>query len=293
MEPRFGVDFSKVRLHADAKAAESARAVGALAYTVGKDIVFANRPSVPGSAEETRVLAHELTHVVQQSGGSEGRANLQVGSIDSPAEREAEQTASAVVSDQPSAPPVHAGTPSLQRQPAQAPAQKPAPAPAPAPTQAAWGAKNWPGYENDWNAFYQLAVQGLAGGSLKPEKIAHLAADIADRCMHLCLSHGKQAKCAVAAATDQESKRNLDLFLPWGPTGLWGTTFRSAVQSTTQSVDGPKSAEKMVQRAGDIADQAVRGMLGDSAWNIYMNCKLTGTPSSPAPAPKAAAPGGH
>ena len=66
MEPRFGRDFSQVRVHTDARAAESARAVNALAYTVGRDIVFGTGQYVPGTSEGKKLLAHELTHVVQQ-----------------------------------------------------------------------------------------------------------------------------------------------------------------------------------------------------------------------------------
>jgi hypothetical protein len=69
MEPRFGHDFSRVRVHADTKAAESARAVNAAAYTVGRDIVFGTGQYAPHSARGQRVLAHELTHVVQQDRG--------------------------------------------------------------------------------------------------------------------------------------------------------------------------------------------------------------------------------
>ena len=68
MEPRFGYDFSRVRVHADSKAAESAQAVHALAYTVGRNIVFARNQYSPGSTVSNRLLAHELTHVVQQQG---------------------------------------------------------------------------------------------------------------------------------------------------------------------------------------------------------------------------------
>ncbi len=68
MEPRFGNDFSQVRVHADAKSAESARAVNALAYTVGRDIVFGTGQYTPGTNKGQRLLAHELTHVVQQGG---------------------------------------------------------------------------------------------------------------------------------------------------------------------------------------------------------------------------------
>jgi hypothetical protein len=71
MEPRFGQDFSHVRVHSDAVAERSARDVNARAYTVGSDIVFGAGQSAPGSLEGQRLLAHELTHVVQQSGGAE------------------------------------------------------------------------------------------------------------------------------------------------------------------------------------------------------------------------------
>jgi hypothetical protein len=67
MEPRFGHDFSKLRVHTDQRAGESAKAVGAAAYTVGNDLVFGAGRYDPSSAGKA-LLAHELTHVVQQSG---------------------------------------------------------------------------------------------------------------------------------------------------------------------------------------------------------------------------------
>ncbi|HEY6347340.1 MAG TPA: DUF4157 domain-containing protein [Bryobacteraceae bacterium] len=70
-EPRFGYDFSRVRVHTDAKAAESTRAVGATAYTVGRDVVFGVRQYAPGTSTGRRLMAHELAHVVQHS--QEGR----------------------------------------------------------------------------------------------------------------------------------------------------------------------------------------------------------------------------
>lgn len=69
-EPRFGHDFGNVRVHADERAAESARAVHASAYTVGRDIVFASGRYNQSTVEGRRLLAHELSHVVQQ--GSSG-----------------------------------------------------------------------------------------------------------------------------------------------------------------------------------------------------------------------------
>jgi hypothetical protein len=70
MEQRFGYDFSRVRVHAGAAAEQSARDVDAHAYTVGQSIVFDAGRFAPGTHEGRRLLAHELTHVVQQTGGS-------------------------------------------------------------------------------------------------------------------------------------------------------------------------------------------------------------------------------
>jgi outer membrane protein OmpA-like peptidoglycan-associated protein len=67
-EPRFGRDFGQVRVHADGEAAKGARAVQARAYTVGRDIAFAAGQYSPETSEGKRLLAHELTHVVQQGG---------------------------------------------------------------------------------------------------------------------------------------------------------------------------------------------------------------------------------
>jgi hypothetical protein len=70
MESRFSRDFADVRVHTDAGAADSARAVDALAYTSGRDIVFGDGQYTPGSAGARRLLAHELAHVVQQREGT-------------------------------------------------------------------------------------------------------------------------------------------------------------------------------------------------------------------------------
>lgn len=70
MEQRFGYDFSRVRVHSDAASAKSARDVNAYAYTVGHNIVFGTGRLVPETHEGRRLIAHELTHVVQQSNHS-------------------------------------------------------------------------------------------------------------------------------------------------------------------------------------------------------------------------------
>jgi len=66
MEPRFGHDFSRIRIHSDSRAAEAAQAVNALAYTIGPNIVFGRGAYTPETDPGKYLLAHELTHVVQQ-----------------------------------------------------------------------------------------------------------------------------------------------------------------------------------------------------------------------------------
>lgn len=67
-EPRFGHDFSNVRIHNDLVAAKSAQSINALAYTTGNNIIFNNGQFSPDSDSGKRLMAHELTHVVQQGG---------------------------------------------------------------------------------------------------------------------------------------------------------------------------------------------------------------------------------
>ena len=69
MESRIRYDFSNVRIYTGLEAAASAKAMGALAYTVGNSIVFGTDQYSPSSTEGRKLLAHELTHTVQQSGG--------------------------------------------------------------------------------------------------------------------------------------------------------------------------------------------------------------------------------
>jgi hypothetical protein len=74
-ESRFQQNFSQVRVHTDTRASQSALHIGANAYTAGSDIVFGAGEFAPATTEGKRLLAHELTHVVQQSrGGGSGAA---------------------------------------------------------------------------------------------------------------------------------------------------------------------------------------------------------------------------
>ena len=70
LEHRFGYDFSKVRVHLGVEADQSSRKVNAQAYTVGRDIVFGAGQYAPSTMEGRKLIAHELTHVIQQEKGS-------------------------------------------------------------------------------------------------------------------------------------------------------------------------------------------------------------------------------
>ena len=72
-EPRFGRDFANVRLHSGPAASELARSVHARAFTLGDSIVLGSGQYAPGSSGGRQLLAHELTHVVQQGGGQGGQ----------------------------------------------------------------------------------------------------------------------------------------------------------------------------------------------------------------------------
>jgi len=113
-ETRFGYDFGAVRIRADARAARSARDMGALAYTAGNEITFAGGQYAPHTAQGRHLLAHELAHVVQ-TGGAAPRTLTPSWQADT-WERQAQRAATAVSAGQPytvsgSAPPALRMTP--------------------------------------------------------------------------------------------------------------------------------------------------------------------------------------
>lgn len=120
METRLGADFGDVRIHTGSKATEAARSVQAHAYTVGTDVVFQDGQYNPSSTDGKKMLAHELTHVVQQKQGPvEGTPVAGGISVSDPSdrfERAAEAAAERVASGDSATPqPVGAGA-GLQRQ---------------------------------------------------------------------------------------------------------------------------------------------------------------------------------
>jgi hypothetical protein len=102
MEGRFGQDFSDVRVHTDARASESAEAVGANAYTVGNEIAFRSGHFDASSPTGQRTLAHELSHVVQQRSGpvdgTEAAGGIRLSDPGDRFERAADATADQVMS---------------------------------------------------------------------------------------------------------------------------------------------------------------------------------------------------
>jgi hypothetical protein len=114
MTQRLGEDFSDVRVHTDSAASESARAVNAHAYTVGSDVVFQSDRYAPDTDTGRRMLAHELTHVVQQRSGpvagSPIGGGVRVSHPSDSYERAAEHSADRVMAGGPAAPPAPAAT---------------------------------------------------------------------------------------------------------------------------------------------------------------------------------------
>jgi hypothetical protein len=101
MEARMGQSFGDVRIHTDGRASESAKGVDAAAYTVGTDVVFQSGRYQPNTPTGQRMLAHELTHVVQQKAGPVAGTPAPGGiNLSDPSDRfeqEAERNADAVM----------------------------------------------------------------------------------------------------------------------------------------------------------------------------------------------------
>ncbi len=115
MSSRFGYDFSRVRIHTNRKAAESARAVNAQAYTVGKDVVLGSESHTMQTSEGNMLLAHELVHVVQQGSHTSKGYSSSVILENNEAETEADDLARRAMSDRVSIASYGRRVPVLQR----------------------------------------------------------------------------------------------------------------------------------------------------------------------------------
>jgi hypothetical protein len=115
MESRFGHDFSRVRVHTDGRAAESARAVDALAYTVRSDIVFGSHQYAPASTAGRELLAHELAHVMQQEQAVPGTTVARISQPSDSGETNAEHLSRSALAGERPVTQVSASSPVLSR----------------------------------------------------------------------------------------------------------------------------------------------------------------------------------
>ena len=100
LEPQFGHHFGDVRVHADAQADQMAKSLNANAFTAGQDVFFREGMFKPGSSDGKQLLAHELTHTIQQSRGITLSSELNVSKPDDQLEQAAQTQASAVMNAQ-------------------------------------------------------------------------------------------------------------------------------------------------------------------------------------------------
>jgi hypothetical protein len=121
-EPRFARDLSDIRVHADAEADRASRSIDARAFTFGRDIFFRSGGYDPSSAGGRHLLAHELTHSVQQSGGHGDPTRAKIGRIDDPLEHDADKARDIVLRGGVAKP--EAGPPVLRRKAAPGPTER-------------------------------------------------------------------------------------------------------------------------------------------------------------------------
>ncbi|MDJ0662505.1 MAG: DUF4157 domain-containing protein [Crocosphaera sp.] len=231
MEPRFGHDFSQVRVHTDGRAGVSARSVQALAYTVGSDIVFGAGQYTPDTARGKKLLAHELTHVIQQSQSSGAiQTKLFARSGRDRAEVEADRVATEVMTAETSRrlPPIRLQQngskyqPRLQRQPAAPP----------------------PAYRD-----CTPAITGVADANTKLENARQRAREFVGAAIRV-LNNPPAAGTTYATALNRH-------FVTPG-TGAAGAATRTAIQATYQNIRGTLRVSNYICNSNNIcgAEQA-------------------------------------
>jgi len=254
MEPHFGHDFSQVRVHTDSRTAESVRAVNALAYTVGRDVVFGIGQYTPTTSEGKRLLAHELTHVVQQ--GNQHKTlewNLAIDSVESPLEREASSVANTL--GRASLKPVQGYSRiQLQRAPAGASLHTPwddLPANAQQAIQKAYfnslDAERQHAFQAVYNA---LATQGLWGEVVEvvdvfPRNVRGIRATAKNSLVGQVFSHPHFCRDTQLGGSQHKGAATWRQVVPAGTEGLHigitGPNFMEAHLDTLAPVDGRES----------------------------------------------------
>ncbi len=298
MEGRLGADFSHVRVHTDAKAAESAASVSARAYTVGNEIVFGRDSFGPNNREGKHRLAHELIHVQQQWLGpvacADARSGIAVSDPSDHFEREAKAKASQVMSDSP--PTTASGVRSSGREASDPLSHWTRPA-GRATVQRdqdigdqdiglpEFSARQ-PEHTPEWQAYFQAALQGAHGDPSHRAKDAKAIANVAE--MH---TRWRSKILARLVDTLPDRQDQLDLQTAFaGTKSFWATSFNTALQVTSGESG---SALARVESAAKIADQAVLviGSVSKDLWRKYMDAlkKESVAPAKSAPAKSAPA----
>ncbi|MGO8882641.1 MAG: DUF4157 domain-containing protein [Streptosporangiaceae bacterium] len=277
MESRLGANFSHVRVHTDAKAAESAASVSARAYTVGNEIVFGRNSFVPDDREGKHRLAHELIHVQQQRlrpvAGADVRSGIAVSDPSDHFEREAKAKASQAMSDSPSttASGVRSsageatGALSHQAMPTgRATVQRDHDPNLDAPSE--------PQRPPAWRTYFQAALQGVTGTT--PSQKAKEAKAIADTAQVYATWRGHILGRLIDTLPDDHDKISLNLAFNIDDqnTGRsdWAPSFNSALQVTSAKGGSPMAR---VEGAAQIADQAVlvMGNIPKNLWQKYID----------------------
>jgi hypothetical protein len=198
MEQRFDYDFSSVRLHADAVAEQSAQDVNAHAFTVGADIVFGKGKFAPETHEGLHLIAHELTHTVQQKDGVGVQSSEMISHPDDRAKGVAESMADNLVRARDTAERKEArpsvGPPAIQRQ-AMSAIQRDDETPAGAPAKAGFGnqprALGQPGFGNQPHAVGQAGVGPAPAPEVTSLDIRWEPADNIERFKRIWMTSGK------------------------------------------------------------------------------------------------------
>jgi len=270
MEPRFAHDFGGVRIHTGAQAHQLARAISAQAFTVGSDIVFGAGHFTPETERGKHLLAHELTHVVQQSNGAGSRLN----------EGGGRSALSPITQSSPSDAQIH------RQEDPNAAAQTPGPAPAQAPADAGAAAEEGQNRDSEveWvtqgpqpgapGATDAQAMQTGGGGAVPTTggtaeitlETGNTGASPINNAVHqqICVNTGNGKDCFSFAANGAQLPQFSSSWLGWASTVV-GAILKGEIYNP-----GPVPGATVVSRHTPTAAQAAR-------WRTYMRTGRLGT----------------
>lgn len=267
MQSRFGYDFSNVRVHADSHAAESARAVDALAYTVGNHVVFGAGQYAPHTRIGRHLLAHELAHTVQQRSMAPQRQHkLKIEPGHSADEPAADRAADAVVAGCP-VPALAAAAPALRRKDAPDPLACDS-AHADAISKANTTAGEWLGKVGTWFDEYAKLVKKRTPRSAEFRKVGD------ELFGKLSLLNGH---FSLAEIIRKDYKSRFPTSAEWEGEFKEFETFGRAVFNIRRNFNGVKlnltsHCEKPCPKGQNGADVAGSAHPGSNKYTIYTNC---------------------